>query len=328
MLSAKKILVTGADGFIGSHLAETLAAAGACVRAFVLYNSFGSLGNLENSPFLKDMEIVAGDVRDPNFCREAMKGIDIVFNLAALIAIPYSYSAPDSYIDTNVKGALHICQAARENGARVVQMSTSEAYGTAQYVPIDEAHPLVPQSPYSASKIGADMTAMSFYHAFDLPVTVARPFNTYGPRQSARAFIPTVITQLASGAPQIKLGDLTPRRDLNFVSDTCKGLMLLADCDAAVGQTVNIGSGVDVSMAEVCELLQEIMNCRVEILRDEARIRPKNSEVHRLLCGNEKIKAMTGFAPEYDIRAGLVKTVEWFTQSGNLLKYKADLYNI
>ena len=328
MLTDKKILVTGADGFIGSHLTEMLAASGATVRAMVQYNSFGSLGNLEKSPVLPQIEIISGDVRDPSFCRTAMKDIDIVFNLAALIAIPYSYVAPDSYIDTNIKGALNICQAAMQNGARVIQMSTSETYGTAQYVPIDEKHPLAPQSPYSASKIGADAIAMSFYNAFELPVIIARPFNTYGPRQSARAFIPTVITQIASGAKTVKLGDLTPTRDLNYVTDTCRGLMLLAACDKAVGDTVNIGSNFEITMNDVCALIQELMGRTIEIVCDAQRLRPQNSEVFRLFCDNSKIKALTGFTPEYDIRAGLAKTIEWFTSGSNLDGYKPEVYNV
>jgi len=298
------------------------------VRAFVHYHSSGSLGNLEGSHILSDIEMVAGDVRDPYFCREAMKGIDAVYNLAALIAIPYSYIAPDSYIDTNIKGAVNICQAALDTGARVIQISSSEVYGTAQYVPIDEAHPLRPQSPYSASKIGADAAAMSFHHAFNLPVTVARPFNTYGPRQSARAFIPTVITQIASGMKQIKLGDLAPTRDLNYVADTCLGLMRLADCEAAIGETVNIGTGVEISMGDVCALIQEIMNRTVSIIGDETRLRPANSEVQRLLCGNAKMKELTGFAPSYGIREGLAKTVKWFAKAENFAKYKPGIYNV
>ena len=328
MLTNKKILVTGADGFIGSHLVEMLAEAGADVRAFVYYNSFGNLGNLEDSHTLHQIETTAGDIRDPHFCRTAMQGIDIVFNLAALIAIPYSYIAPNSYLDTNVNGALNICQAARELGVRVIQMSTSEVYGTAQYTPIDEKHPLVPQSPYSASKISADMTAISFYHAFGLPVTIARAFNTYGPRQSARAFIPTVITQIAAGTKQLKLGDLSPTRDLNYVADTCRALMLLATHDAAIGETVNIGSGREHSMAEVCTLTQGIMGNRLEITRDETRLRPQNCEVLRLICDNAKLKTLTDFSPQHDLRTGLEATIKWFANDKNLAKYKTDIYNV
>lgn len=325
----KRVLVTGADGFIGSHLTEYLYDSGADVSALYQYNSFGSWGWLEHVRCKDEIKVVGGDVRDPNLCRNITKGIDIVFNLAALIAIPYSYIAPDSYIQTNINGALNICQAARDNGiSRVIQISTSEVYGTARYIPINEEHPLQPQSPYSASKIGADAIAMSFYNAFEVPVTIARPFNTYGPRQSARAVIPTIITQIVNGAKQIKLGDLTPTRDFNYVLDTCKGLKMLVECDTAIGETVNIGSNYEISVFNTVNLIKELMNSQVEIITDECRIRPQRSEVKRLWCDNSKIKSMTGFEPKYDIRTGLMKTIEWFTNPKNLYRYKAGIYNV
>jgi NAD dependent epimerase/dehydratase len=324
-----KALVTGADGFIGSHLTEHLLQAGYHVRALAQYNSFNNWGWLEDVEPRPELEIVTGDVRDPNYCRVICEGIDIVFHLAALIAIPYSYIAPDSYIDTNVKGTLNICQAARdEKVQRILVTSTSEVYGTAQYVPIDEKHPLQPQSPYSASKIGADVIAMSFYNALKLPLTIVRPFNTYGPRQSARAVIPTIITQIAAGMKQIKLGDTTPTRDFNYVEDTCRGFLELAKFEAAIGETVNVGSNYEISVQDTLELIKDIMQSDVEFIRDEQRIRPEKSEVFRLWCDNSKIRALTGFEPSYSIREGLEKTVAWFTQPGNLRKYKAGIYNV
>lgn len=275
------------------------------------------------------LEVVSGDVRDAHYCKHITQGIDTVYHLAALIAIPYSYVAPDSYVDTNVKGTLNICQAAKENGVRrVLVTSTSEVYGTAQYVPIDEKHPKQPQSPYSATKIGADAMAMSFYNAFELPVVIVRPFNTYGPRQSARAIIPTIITQIANGATEIKLGDLTPTRDFNFVKDTCRGFIQLATCDAAIGQEVNVCSNYEISMRDTLELIADIMQVKVNFIEDEQRIRPKGSEVFRLWGDNAKIKSLTGFEPAYDIRRGLMETVEWFTNPENLNKYKANIYNV
>lgn len=328
-LKNKKILVTGADGFIGSHLAEYLVKEGANVRALAIYNSMGSWGWLDNSKYKNQMDIVLGDVRDSHCCEQISKGADVIFNLAALIAIPYSYIAPDSYIDTNVKGALNICQAARNNNCeRVIQISTSEVYGTAKYVPIDEKHPLQPQSPYSASKIGSDSIAMSFHNAFGLNVTLARPFNTYGPRQSARAVIPTIITQIALGQKQIKLGALSPTRDFNYVLDTCKGLALLAQCDKTIGKTVNIGSNYEISIGETANKIKSIMNSDIEIITDEQRIRPKDSEVNRLWCDNSLIKELTGFTPEYGIDKGLEETIKWFTNPQNLSKYKGDIYNV
>ncbi|NLK50032.1 MAG: SDR family NAD(P)-dependent oxidoreductase [Candidatus Cloacimonetes bacterium] len=324
-----KVLVTGADGFIGSHLTEALLAEGYHVRALAQYNSFNYWGWLEDIPQHPNLEIVSGDVRDPNYCREICADIDIVFHLAALIAIPYSYIAPDSYVDTNVRGTLNICQAARDAGVkRILCTSTSEVYGTAQYVPIDEKHPLQPQSPYSASKIGADAIAMSFFNALSLPLTIVRPFNTYGPRQSARAVIPTIITQIAAGATQIKLGDLSPTRDFNYVEDTCRGFIQLAKCEQAIGETVNIGSNYEISVADTLNLIKEIMDSDVEFVTDEQRLRPEKSEVFRLWCDNTKIRKLTGFEPKYSIREGLEKTVEWFVEPGNLAKYKPGLYNV
>ncbi len=328
MAQKERVLVTGADGFIGSHLTEMLLAEGYQVRALAQYNSFSNWGWLEGLSH-PDLEIVSGDVRDAHYCKHITQGIDTVFHLAALIAIPYSYVAPDSYVDTNVKGTLNICQAAKENGVKkVLVTSTSEVYGTAQYVPIDEKHPKQPQSPYSASKIGADAMALSFYNAFELPVVVVRPFNTYGPRQSARAIIPTIITQIANGATEIKLGDLTPTRDFNYVKDTCKGFIELSKCDAAIGKEVNIASNYEISMRDTLELIAEIMGRKVSFIEDVQRIRPKGSEVFRLWGDNSKIKSLTGFVPEFDIRRGLTETIEWFTDKETIKKYKSDVYNI
>ncbi len=322
------VLVTGADGFIGSHLTEMLLEEGYHVKAMAQYNSFNNWGWLEGIAH-PDLEVVNGDVRDANFCREITIGIDTIFHLAALIAIPYSYVAPDSYVDTNIKGTLHICQAARLNGVRrVLVTSTSEVYGTARYVPIDEKHPKQPQSPYSASKIGADALALSFHNAFELPVTVVRPFNTYGPRQSARAIIPTIITQIANGNTRIQLGDLTPTRDFNFVKDTCRGFCMLAQCEEAIGQEVNVCSNYEISMRDTLELIAEVMGRKVEFIEDPARLRPKGSEVFRLWGDNTKVKALTGFEPQYDLRAGLEETVRWFTCEKNLKQYKANIYNV
>lgn len=322
-------LVTGADGFIGSHLTELLVREGWQVRALAQYNSFNHWGWLEDIDCLDSVEVVNGDVRDPHFCKHITRSVDTVFHLAALIGIPYSYVAPDTYVATNVTGTLNVCQAAKENGVeRVIHTSTSEVYGTAQYVPIDEAHPLQPQSPYSASKIAADSMAMSFYNAFELPVTVARPFNTYGPRQSARAVIPTIISQIATGKTQIKLGDVSPTRDFNFVEDTCRGFLALANADAAVGQTVNIASNYEISVGDTLDLIRELMGRDVEFITDEQRLRPGKSEVFRLWGDNTLIKKLTGFSPSHDIRTGLRKTVDWFTQPEQLAKYKADVYNV
>ena len=324
-----KVLVTGADGFIGSHLVEMLVAQGFEVRALAQYNSFNSWGWLDEVNCKNSIEVVCGDVRDPQFCKTMSRDIDTLFHLAALIAIPYSYLAPDSYVDTNIRGALNICQAARDNGVqRLIHTSTSEVYGTAHYVPIDEKHPLQPQSPYSASKIAADAMAMSFFHAFELPVTIARPFNTYGPRQSARAVIPTIISQIAAGKRQILLGDVSPTRDFNFVADTCRGFIALAETKACIGETVNIGSNFEISIADTLNLIKHLMASDVEFLVDEQRLRPENSEVQRLWCDNTKLKALTGYTPQISIEEGLHRTIDWFCQPDNLKKYKADIYNV
>lgn len=326
----KKVLVTGADGFIGSHLVELLVNEGYQVRALSLYNSFNDWGWLETIKDLKKVEVVTGDIRDPFFCHEITKNIDIVFHLAALIAIPFSYKAPQSYVETNITGTLNICKAALDNGvARVMHTSTSEVYGTARYVPINESHPLQPQSPYSASKIGADAMAMSFYLSFGLPVTIARPFNTFGPRQSARAVIPTIISQITSGKKEIELGDTTPTRDFNFVHDTCLGMLKVATSDKTIGQTVNIGSNREHSIEETFNLIRKIMKREdVKLIKDEARIRPTNSEVHRLWCDNTLVNQLTGFTPRYSFEDGLKETIEWFLNPENLKRYKVDIYNV
>jgi NAD dependent epimerase/dehydratase len=324
-----KILVTGADGFIGSHLCEALLAAGFRVKALSQYNSFNYWGWLEDVPANPNLEVITGDVRDPHFCKKITEDIDVVYHLAALIAIPYSYVAPDSYVDTNVKGTLNICQAALENKVkRVLVTSTSEVYGTAQYVPIDEKHPLQPQSPYSASKIGADGMAMSFYNAFDLPLTIVRPFNTYGPRQSARAVIPTIISQIANGKKEIRLGDVSPTRDFSYVKDTCRGFIELAACEQAIGEVVNIGSNYEISVGDTLELIKRLMQSDVKFITDNERIRPGKSEVFRLWCDNTKIFNLTGFKPEYSIEQGLAETIKWFSKAENLKKYKTDIYNV
>jgi NAD dependent epimerase/dehydratase len=325
----KTILVTGADGFIGSHLVEMLHENGFKVRALAQYNSFNNWGWLEDINCQKNIEIIAGDIRDPFFCQKLCEGVDTIFHLAALIAIPYSYVAPQSYVETNITGTLNICKAALDNNvSRVIHTSTSEVYGSAQYVPIDESHPLQAQSPYSASKIGADAMAISYYNAFNLPLTIARPFNTYGPRQSARAFIPTIISQIASNQSQLKLGDTTPTRDLNFVLDTCRGFMLLAESNDAVGEIINIGSNAELSIGEVSSIIKSEMDSDIEIVLDEQRIRPKKSEVVRLWCDNKKIKEIVNFEPTYDIFSGLRETIAWFQGKENLAKYKSDIYNI
>jgi NAD dependent epimerase/dehydratase len=324
-----KALVTGADGFIGSHLVEMLVLDGYEVKALSQYNSFNNWGWLEQIACLDQIEVLTGDVRDPHYCKHITKDVDVIFHLAALIAIPYSYIAPDSYVDTNIKGTLNICQAAKENGhIRVIQTSTSEVYGTAQYVPIDENHPMQPQSPYSATKIAADAMAMSFFNAFNLPVTIARPFNTYGPRQSARAIIPTIITQIATGMKEIKLGDLTPTRDFNYVEDTCRGFIDIAKCDDTIGEVVNIGSNFEISMSDTLDLIKELMKSDVEFITDSNRIRPDKSEVFRLWCDNSKIEKLTGFKPATNIRDGLKQTIDWITQPDNLKHYKAEIYNV
>lgn len=323
------ILVTGADGFIGSHLTEMLAKQGHQIKALSQYNSFNHWGWLEEVDCLDQIEVLNGDVRDPHYCKHITKGVDVIYHLAALIAIPYSYVAPDSYVDTNIKGTLNICQAALDNQVqRVIHTSTSEVYGTAQYVPIDEKHPMQPQSPYSASKIAADAMAMSFYNAFGLPLTIARPFNTYGPRQSARAVIPTIITQIAGGIKQIQLGDVSPTRDFNYVEDTCRGFIALAESDKTLGETVNIGSNSEISIGDTLNIIKNIMHSDVEFIVDEQRLRPEKSEVNRLWCDNKKIKALTGFESRIDITEGLRLTVDWFLNPENLKKYKSGIYNV
>ncbi len=328
-MNNKVALVTGADGFIGSHLVEMLVLEGYKVKALSQYNSFNNWGWLEDVNCLGSIEVLTGDIRDPHFCKNISKNVDIIFHLAALIAIPYSYIAPDSYLDTNVKGTLNICEAAKENGnIRVIHTSTSEVYGTAQYVPIDESHPVSPQSPYSASKIAADSVAMSYFNAFELPVAIARPFNTYGPRQSARAVIPTIITQIASGMKEIKLGDTSPTRDFNYVKDTCRGFLAIAESDQTIGETVNIGSNSEISIDDTLHLIKGLMKSDVSFVTDDIRLRPKNSEVFRLFCDNSKIKKITGYSPEITIENGLQKTIEWFTEPKNLKRYKAEIYNV
>ena len=323
----KPVLVTGADGFIGSHLTELLLSLGYRVRALAQYNSFNSWGWLEGikSPVL---EVVCGDVRDPEFCREITNGCGTVFHLAALIAIPYSYVAPDSYVDTNINGTMNMCQAARAAQVdRIIVTSTSEVYGTAIEVPIPETHPRQPQSPYSATKIGADAIAESFYNAFELPLVIARPFNTYGPRQSARAIIPTIISQIAAGAREIKVGDLTPTRDFNFVTDTCRGFVALAQTPGLEGRNINIATGTEVSMAETLRLIAELMGVDVEYVVDPQRLRPSKSEVRRLCGDNRVITSLTEWRPEVSLKEGLRKTIDWFTNPVNLSRYKTDIYN-
>jgi NAD dependent epimerase/dehydratase len=331
----KKVLVTGADGFIGSHLTEALVRKGFDVKAFVLYNSFNSWGWLDNcAPDVKGkFEIFSGDIRDPHGVKAAMKGCDTVLNLAALIAIPYSYHSPDTYVDTNIKGTLNIVQAARElEIEKLVHTSTSEVYGTAKFVPITEEHPLQGQSPYSATKIGADQIAMSFYNAFNTPVSIIRPFNTYGPRQSARAIIPTVITQIANGQRKLKLGALHPTRDFNYVMDTVRGFISIAESDKSVGEVINIGSNFEVSIGDTVKLIAEIMGVDIEIVTDGDRLRPDKSEVDRLWADNSKAKKIVGWEPSYGglegFKRGLKETIDWFTKAENLKNYKSDIYNI
>ncbi|QDD13365.1 NAD-dependent epimerase/dehydratase family protein [Candidatus Methylopumilus rimovensis] len=331
----KKILVTGADGFIGSHLVEALISCGYDVRAFVFYNSFNSWGWLDYChPEIKaGLEVFSGDIRDAYGVREAMRGCDTVLHLAALIAIPYSYHSPDTYIDTNIKGTLNILQAARDlEIMKVVHTSTSEVYGTAKFIPITEDHPLQGQSPYSASKIGADQLAYSFYTSFGLPVVIARPFNAYGPRQSARAVIPTIISQIASGKKTIKLGATSPTRDFNYVKDTVEGYISVINSDIGMGEVINFGSNFEISIGATAELIAEIMNSKIEIITDEIRLRPQASEVERLWADNSKAKKLFGWSPKFSgqdgFRRGLSETIEWFLKSDNIKKYKPDIYNI
>lgn len=328
-LKHARVLVTGADGFIGSHLVEQLVAAEAKVRALSQYNSFNSWGWLEEISCLPKIEVVTGDIRDAHLCEQLTRDIDLVFHLAALIPIPYSYRAPDSFVDTNVKGTLYMCQAAQRNGVkRFIHTSTSEVYGTASYVPIDEQHPLQPQSPYSATKIGADCIALSFHNSFVFPVVVARPFNTYGPRQSARAVIPSVITQIASKKTEISLGDLTTTRDFTYVEDTCRGFMAIAEMDGGEGEVFHIGSNSEISIGDLVKLISEIMGVKVTVICDQSRFRPEKSEVQRLWCENSKLKKASGFCPSIPLRTGLERTVRWFSDASNLRRYKSDLYNV
>ena len=333
--SGIKILVTGSDGFIGSHLTEALVRLGYKVRAFILYNSFNSWGWLDHcaSDVRDQFEVFVGDIRDPHGVKEAMKGCDAVLHLAALIAIPYSYHSPDTYVDTNVKGTLNVLQAARELGVkRVVHTSTSEVYGTARFVPITEDHPLQGQSPYSATKIAADQLAYSFYASFGLPVVIARPFNTYGPRQSARAVIPTIITQIASGQCQIKLGAVSPTRDFNYVTDTVAGFIAALESDRGIGEVINLGSNFEISIGETAHVIAETMGSSIEIITDEQRLRPEKSEVERLCASNSKARELLGWQPQYGgqdgFMLGIKKTVAWFREPSNLAAYKANTYNI
>lgn len=333
-LSKKKVLVTGADGFIGSHLVECLLNKGCEVRAFVFYNSFNHRGWLDAVPEdrLARIEVFAGDIRDPHGVRKAVQGMDVVFHLAALIGIPYSYHSPDTYIDTNIKGTLNIIQAARELGVeKIIHTSTSEVYGTARYVPIDEDHPLQGQSPYSASKIGADQVAFSFYRAFNTPVSIARPFNTYGPRQSARAVIPTIITQIATDNSKIKLGSLNPTRDFNYIKDTVSGFIAIAESDLTIGEIINIGSNYEISIGELVKLIADVMGKKIAVETDSQRFRPENSEVERLCADNSKIMRLTTWKPAYGniegLKRGLKETIDWFNPD-NLKKYRPGEYNI
>jgi NAD dependent epimerase/dehydratase len=327
----KKVLITGADGFIGSHLTEKIVEKGYDVRAFVHYNSFNSWGWLDTFPKekLDKIDVFAGDIRDPNGVRKAVQGRDMVFHLAALIAIPFSYHSPDSYVDTNVKGTLNVLQAARDADCkRVLITSTSEIYGTAQYVPIDEQHPFHGQSPYSATKIGADRIAESFYRSFNTPVTIIRPFNTYGPRQSARAVIPTIITQLLAGSTEISLGSIRPTRDFNFIKDTVAGFIAISESQATIGEEINIASQQEISIGQLASEIIDQINPAAKIIHEDKRIRPEKSEVGRLLGSNEKIRRLTGWQPEYTLQDGLRETIAWFRDEENLRRYKWDVYNV
>ena len=334
-IETMKVLVTGADGFIGSHLAEELVRRGYNVRAFVYYNSFNSWGWLDHAPrdVKENLDVFAGDVRDPHGVKTAMKGCDIVLHLAALIGIPYSYHSPDTYVDTNVKGTLHVVQAARElEVAKVVHTSTSEVYGTAQFVPITEEHPLQGQSPYSASKIGADQIAMSFYMSFNTPVAIIRPFNTYGPRQSARAILPTIITQIAAGHRRLKLGALHPTRDFSYIKDTVRGFIAVAEAESTVGKVINVGSNYEVSIGDSVRIIAELMGTTVEIETEATRLRPERSEIKRLCADNTKARELAGWVPEYGglegFRRGLRETIAWYRDPQNLLHYKPNIYNL
>jgi len=325
----KNALVTGAEGFIGSHLTELLLKQNFKVTALVHYNSFNNFGWLEEFKNDQNLRIVLGDVRDLSFCKEITKNIDVIFHLAALIGIPYSYLAPESYIDTNVKGTLNICQSAKENGnIRVIQTSTSEVYGSSIYVPMDESHPLQPQSPYSASKIAADSIAMSFYYSFNLPVTILRPFNTYGPRQSARAVIPSIIVQILNNIKEISLGETSTTRDFNYVKDTCLAFFSVYEHDKTIGQVINTGSNSEISIHQLFNMINKIMNSKVKYVSKSERIRPKNSEVQRLYSDSRLLEKLTGFKREFDLRNGLEETIKWFSKPENLKYYKADIYNV
>jgi NAD dependent epimerase/dehydratase len=325
----KTVLVTGADGFVGSHLTELLVTQGYQVKALTQYNSFNNWGWLENVNCKNDIEILSGDIRDLSYCKTISKDVEIIFHLAALIAIPFSYIAPNSYVETNIKGTLNICQASKENGiSRLIHTSTSEVYGTAQYVPIDEKHPLQPQSPYSATKIAADAMAMSFYNSFELPVTIARPFNIYGPRQSARAIIPTIITQIAAGKKEIKLGDISPTRDFNYVEDCCRAFIMLVESEKTIGETFNIGSNSEISISDTLKLIKELMSSDVTFISEEQRKRPQKSEVFRLWCDSKKINEVVGYKPQVNIQDGLKKTIDWMTKPENLKMYKSEIYNV
>lgn len=331
MLNGKKILITGADGFIGSHLCELLLERGCSVRALTYYNSFNSWGWLDSFPEkkIKRIEVFPGDIRDPHGVEKAMEGCDIVFHLAALIAIPFSYHSPDSYLETNIRGTLNVLQSARKlNLKKVIITSTSEVYGTARYVPIDEKHPMQGQSPYSATKIAADRLAESFYRSFGLPVVIARPFNTYGPRQSARAIIPTIITQLLAGVKEIRLGNLAPTRDFNYVKDVCRAFLEIAGSKRTIGEEINISSGIEISIEKLAGVLAEKLNRRVKIIVEVKRKRPKDSEVERLLGSNKKIMALTNWRPKYNLNNGLEETISWFKKTENLKRYKTMIYNL
>lgn len=327
----KKVLVTGADGFIGSHLVERLIEEKCQIKAFVYYNSFNSWGWLDTftEDKLNNIEIFAGDIRDPNGVKVAIKNIDVVFHLAALIGIPFSYHSPDSYIDTNIRGTLNVLQACRDSAVeKVIITSTSEVYGTSQYVPIDEKHPIQGQSPYSASKIGADKIAEAFYRSFGTPVVIARPFNTYGPRQSARAIIPTIITQLLNGSREVRVGSIHPTRDLNYVTDICNGFIALAKCDESIGKEMNIGSGQEITIGDLARLIISMINSDAKMVSEDLRKRPENSEVERLLCNNSLLQRLTGWKPEVSLKEGLMKTIDWFKNKENINKYKWDIYNV
>lgn len=329
LISSKRVLVTGADGFIGSHLVELLESRGAQVTALAQYNSFNDWGWLEGLPCLDHVQVVTGDVRDAHFCLELVRGMDVVFHLAALIPIPYSYRAPSSYVDTNVVGTLNVCQAAvAAKIQRLVHVSTSEVYGTAKTVPIDEDHPLQPQSPYSATKVGADAIAKSFYCSFELPVVIARPFNTYGPRQSARAVVPTMISQIAAGCSEIELGDVDTTRDFTFVKDTAEGMLAIAEIEGGCGEVFHIGSNFEIRIGDLFSLIAKLMESSARIRQDEARMRPQNSEVQRLWCNNEKLARASGYRPGTGLREGLNATIEWFRRPENLKRYKTGLYNV